>query len=77
MKTYKLIGPGTEADINVQDGDMIVYDVCKIKDYEGGDYVPRKAKDMDHHALHEMFNCSNRADEEWDRLQAREVDNGE
>ena len=56
MKTIKIVGPDTEGSIDVQDGDMIVYDVCKIADYEGNDYVPRKAKEMDHHALMEMFN---------------------
>ena len=76
MKTFKIVGPDTEGSIDVQDGDMIVYDVCKIADYEGNDYVPRKAKEMDHHALAEMFNPSNRGDEEWDRLQAKGVDNG-
>ena len=33
MKTYKIVGPETEGSIDVQDGDMIVYDVCKIADY--------------------------------------------
>lgn len=50
-KKYTIIGPETEADIFVNEGEMIVYDVCKIKDYEGGDYVPRKAKEMDHVVL--------------------------
>ena len=50
-KTFTIIGPETENEIVVDDGYMIVYDVCKIKDYEGGDYVPRKAKEMDHVVL--------------------------
>ena len=54
-KTYTLIGNGTESEITVNDDEMIVYDVCKIKDYQGGDYVPRKAKTMSYHMLKEMF----------------------
>jgi hypothetical protein len=50
-KKFTIIGPDTEGDIFVNQDEMIVYDVCKIKDYEGGDYVPRKAKDMDHVVL--------------------------
>lgn len=55
MRKYMLIGPDSEAEILVGDGDMIVYDVCKIKDYQGGDYVPRKARELDNHMLKEMF----------------------
>jgi hypothetical protein len=33
---------------------MIVYDICKIKDYEGGDYVPRAAKKMDYNTHKEL-----------------------
>ena len=54
-KTYTLIGNDTEAEIAVNDDEMIVYDVCRIKDYQGGDYVPRKAKTMPYHMLKEMF----------------------
>ncbi len=54
-KTYTLIGNDTEAEIVVNDDEMIVYDVCRIKDYQGGDYVPRKAKTMPYHMLKEMF----------------------
>jgi hypothetical protein len=53
--TYTLIGPDSEAKIEVGEGDMIVYDVCKIKDYQGGDYVPHKAKEMPFHMLKEML----------------------
>ena len=52
MKTYTISSEGEEdRKIKVQDGDMIVYDVCSIKDYEGSDYVPRKAKQLDHVVL--------------------------
>jgi hypothetical protein len=52
VKTYTLSSEDMDdRQIKVQDGQMIVYDVCKIKDYEGGDYVPRKAKEMDHVVL--------------------------
>jgi hypothetical protein len=50
-KKYTISGPEIEQEIIVGDGDMIVYDVCKIKDYEGGDYVPRAAKKMDYVVL--------------------------
>ena len=56
MKTFKIVGPDTEAEIIVADDEMIVYDVCKISEYEGGDYLPRAAKKMDFHLLKEMFN---------------------
>tara|TARA_R110000772_G_scaffold267971_3_gene393598 strand:+ start:33644 stop:33835 length:192 start_codon:yes stop_codon:yes gene_type:complete len=54
MRTYSIYLPNQEepeAEIIVKDDEMIVYDVCKIKDYEGGDYVPRKAREMDHVVL--------------------------
>jgi hypothetical protein len=52
MKTYTLCCDGQEdVEIEVNDDQMIVYDVCKIKDYEGGDYVSRKAKLMDNVVL--------------------------
>ena len=45
---YVIVHPdGSEREIIIGTGDMLVYDVCKIKDYEGGDYVPRKARQMD------------------------------
>ena len=55
MKTYIISGPETEGKINVQDDEMIVYDVCKIAAYEGHDYLPREARKMDYHALKEML----------------------
>lgn len=57
MTKYILSKPNTGpmAEIIVNDDEMIVYDVCKISEYEGGDYVPRKAKQLDHHMLKEMF----------------------
>jgi hypothetical protein len=66
MTKYILSKPNTGpmAEIIVADDEMIVYDVCKIADYEGNDYVPRKAKEMDHHALHEMFNQKEEATED-------------
>ena len=59
MKTYSIIcddGQSTMGSIKVNDDEMIVYDVCKIADYEGNDYAPRKAKELDFHMLQEMFN---------------------
>ena len=53
-KIYTVLGPDTEAEIEVAEDEMIVYDVCKVKEYEGGDYVPRKAKTMPYHMLKEM-----------------------
>ena len=46
MKTYTISGPADDdcARIVVNDDEMIVYDVCKISEYEGDDYVPRQAK---------------------------------
>lgn len=67
MKTYSIVcddGHGPMASITVNDDEMIVYDVCKIKDYEGNDYLPRAAKKMDFHLLKEM-------------LYPKEADNGE
>lgn len=58
MKTYSIVcddGHGPMASIKVNDDEMIVYDVCKIADYEGGDYLPRAAKKMDFHMLKEML----------------------
>jgi hypothetical protein len=55
MKTYKIVGPETEGSINVNDDEMIVYDVCKIADYQGNDYLPREARKLDYHALKEML----------------------
>jgi hypothetical protein len=52
---YIISGPETEAEIIVADDEMIVYDVCKIKDYQGNDYLPREARKMDYHALKEML----------------------
>jgi hypothetical protein len=54
MKTFQFIGPETECDIIVNDDEMIVYDICKIKDYEGGDYLPRAAKKMDYNTHKEL-----------------------
>ncbi len=52
MKTYTLCCDGEEdVEIEVNDDQMIVYDVCKMKDYQGNDYVPRKAKLMDYVVL--------------------------
>jgi hypothetical protein len=54
MKTFLFMGkhdPDEVAEIVVNEGEMIVYDVVKVKDYEGGDYVPRKAREMDHVVL--------------------------
>jgi len=58
MKTYTLTcdNGDTSVDIIVNDGDMIVYDVCKVKDYEGGDYVPRNAREMDYAVLQTIGN---------------------
>jgi hypothetical protein len=51
-KTYTLCCDGQDdIEIEVNDDQMIVYDVCKIKDYEGGDYVPRKARELDNVVL--------------------------
>jgi len=55
MKIFYITGPESEGEIKVEDDEMIVYDVCKIKDYQGGDYVPREARKMDYHMLREMF----------------------
>ena len=48
MRVYTISGPDDDdcARIEVNDDEMIVYDVCKIKEYEGADYVPRKARKM-------------------------------
>lgn len=56
MKTYILscddhAGTTTQVEIKVNNDEMVVYDVCKVKDYEGGDYVPRKARQMDYVVL--------------------------
>jgi len=48
-KKYIISGPDKEWEIIINEDEMIVYDVCKIKDYEGGDYLPRRAKEMDYH----------------------------
>ena len=56
VRIYYITGPDNcESEIKLQDDEMIVYDVCKIKDYQGNDYVPRAAKKMDYHMLKEMF----------------------
>jgi len=57
MTKYIISKPDTGpiAELLVQDDEMIVYDVCSIKAYEGGDYVPMEAKKMPHHMLREMF----------------------
>ena len=46
---------GPIGEVIVNDDEMIVYDVCKIADYEGNDYLPRAAKKMDYHMLKEML----------------------
>ena len=54
MKTFVILNkfdPSSTREINVNDDEMIVYDVCKIADYEGGDYVPREAKKRSNHLL--------------------------
>jgi hypothetical protein len=54
MKIYSIIcddGQSPMQNIIVNDNEMIVYDVCTIKDYEGGDYVSRQAREMDHVVL--------------------------
>ena len=50
MTKYIISKPDTGpiAELILNDDEMIVYDVCKIKDYEGGDYVSRKARNMDY-----------------------------
>lgn len=64
-RTFKIIGPESGGEIIVNDDEMIVYDVVKIKDYEGDDYVPRAAKKKGY-VMHLVINPE-REDDELDK----------
>jgi hypothetical protein len=75
MKTYAIFLPEQdepEAEITVNDDEMIVYDICKIKEYEGGDYLPRAAKKMDHHTYKELIADERKKD--WDKNRKTQIE---
>ncbi len=73
MKTYTICCDGKDdVEIKVNDDQMIVYDVVNIKAYEGGDYLPRQAKQMDHH-LHKELIADEQA-KDWEKNRKKQVE---
>jgi hypothetical protein len=75
MKTYSIFLPEQdepEVELTVNDDEMIVYDICKIKDYEGGDYLPRAAKKMDYNTHKELIADERKKD--WDKNRKTQIE---